>query len=192
MGTSSPRIARLHTVGLAVFFVGFAVFVATLGLGKYRVTAATVAAVDRGGTILEHHRGAVLPPLEDLEGREFWSIFSVIRAVDEVIDTADASLGDAGRIWDFERGEYRFAIVREASLGIFPGGVTLFFWLSIGLACLGAFFKILEHFVHQFRHNIAAPYPGQISLHDAGIMSLQTGLDVMPEDSAYSRGVVTV
>ncbi|MCB1056362.1 MAG: 4Fe-4S binding protein [Acidobacteria bacterium] len=140
MAAHDPSSRRLPTVlrslGFAAFVIGLVVFLAALVLGGYQLTPEGLSALEASGKISPDHRDAVLAQLEPLEGQWFRSPGGFIEAVDAALGAANSDLG--GSLGDYQQGEYRFWITREASRGPAAGRTTLLFLLSFVLAALGA------------------------------------------------------
>ncbi|MBC7923238.1 MAG: 4Fe-4S binding protein, partial [Ferruginibacter sp.] len=128
----------IQKIGLALFLAGFAIFITTLSLSHYRLTADIV----RQNVKKEH-----LPVLD-----------SVLAPMKEKLYTSNlAFVGDFKQYFNRlndgyrERQEwkkviydnYAFSVTKAASTGFFPENTGLFFWLSIGLAVFGALLYLL-------------------------------------------------
>lgn len=123
-------------LGHAAFFVGCAVFVATLTLGEFAMHADTRASLERSGTVREDHRAALDAALAGHDGRTFGTPWTFLAGVGAAIDEANAELG--GAIGSYDRGRYRFELARAATDGPIRGGEAWFLAFSVGLASLGA------------------------------------------------------
>ncbi len=133
----------MKKLGTGLFLIGFALFVAAAGLGGYHFDDDALADLLAGGALQERHRQALVDELPELAGVEYRSVFSFLHQVDARIDAANAALGDADRIWDYDRGQYKLAIARAAGTGLPVDHTAAFFWVAVVGACLGAIVSFL-------------------------------------------------
>ncbi len=138
---SSSKISLLTWIrgsGFAAFVVGLSVFLASVTLSDYRITGDTLQELAENGVIKEEHREALFAELAPLEGTYYSSVRAFLADVDRKISETNEGLGDGSQIWEYDRGEYKQALARAAATGPVPDRTTLFFWLSLVLASVGA------------------------------------------------------
>lgn len=140
MASDASAHHRLPTLirgaGFAAFVTGLVVFLAALLLGGYQLTPEALSSLETGGKISDDHRAAVIGQLRPLEGEWFRSIGTFVDRVDGALAAANTELG--GSLGDYQQGEYRFWIAREASRGPAASSTSLMFLLSVILAAAGA------------------------------------------------------
>lgn len=120
--------------GLTLFFLGLAVFVATLSMNSYVLTDEVLENAISDQTRLE----AVKAETRTMQGKRYDSKFAFIDELDSHLRQSNNRLDQNNQINDYDRGQYRLYITKGASTGMLEGNLLLFFWLSIGLASLGA------------------------------------------------------
>ncbi len=130
----------IERVGLALFLLGFAGFVALFLLGDYRLDEAALDAARPA--IAERHRDALDAALAPATGRAYDSVFAFQAELKRAIARANDRLDGASKIWDYDAGQYRIRLAKEAST-LFRArgadGAALGALLgTVGLACLGA------------------------------------------------------
>ncbi|GAA4402076.1 hypothetical protein GCM10023187_16930 [Nibrella viscosa] len=130
------KIIRL--VGLSLFFAGFITFILTLTFGQYRLTPALI-----GQTIKPEHRAVLQERTAFMHGRLYTSNFAFISDFKGAINAYNAEVRSRQE-WDkVIYDDYTFEVTKAATQGIFQGNAWLWFWLSIGVATLGALMYIL-------------------------------------------------
>ncbi|CAN5426390.1 hypothetical protein BH23BAC3_BH23BAC3_28660 [soil metagenome] len=140
-----PAVAVLKYSGIGLFFIGMAVFVATLSMSTYVLTdTVLVNAISN-----EIHLEVVRDEVEPMLGKIYTSKFNFISELDRHIKASNEQLNQDNQIYPYDRGQYRLYITKGAGTGVLEGNLMLFFWLSIGLASLGTLIynipKIWEH-----------------------------------------------
>ena len=115
----------LGIIGISLFLFGFAIFIATLFIGEYTFSNEAF------------HRAAdkvpaeILEKLDPLRGTNFSSRFTALAAIEKHIN------GD-GKLQPYQLGEYKFWILKSAVSGTVREQTSTLFFLSIGLAAIGA------------------------------------------------------
>ena len=132
-GDGSKIFAYMAKMGLALFFVGLLVFIATLSMSDYVLTGQVLEEAISDQARLEAISAETRPML----GKRYESKFSFISELDEHLKQSNERLAQNNQIYGYDRGQYRMYITKGASTGMLDGNLLLFFWLSIGLASLG-------------------------------------------------------
>ncbi|MEM9595518.1 MAG: 4Fe-4S dicluster-binding protein [Acidobacteriota bacterium] len=135
--TSNPSAAVLKKLGQGLFLLGFAVFVASLGLSEYRITDEVIQGLSDSGAVTN---GIFLEELGELKDQSFRSPFAFVAQLDAKIVEANAREAWISQ-WDVDN--YKTAVAKAASTGPVPANVTLFFWLTFMLASAGALIDFL-------------------------------------------------
>ena len=135
--TNSSSIG-IQRAGLLLFLVGLAIFLVSPGLGGHKITTDTYRALSDSDAIRESQRETLFAELAGIQDRHYGSVFAFQRDLNQKILDANKRLDGGNQIWDYDRGQYRFRIAREAATGILPGNVWAFFLASIVLGSLGA------------------------------------------------------
>ncbi len=141
--TQSKVLAWIRGIGFLFFVVGLAIFLLSLTLSDYKITDETLSSLASSGAVQEKHREALFAELSPLKGRQYESVRAFLKDVDRKISEANDRLDGGQQIWDYDRGQYHLAIVREAATGLLPTRTRLFFYLSLVLGAVGA----IIHFV---------------------------------------------
>ena len=124
----------LQRLGLVLFTAGFAVWIFTLTLSQFRLTAANIDNV-----VKPEHRAIVHDRTAFMLGKTYGSNLSFISDFRKTIDTYNDKMR-AKKAWDnVINDNYVFDVTKASSLGMLtgPGNSWLWFWLSIGLAAVG-------------------------------------------------------
>ncbi|WP_345244459.1 4Fe-4S binding protein [Nibrella saemangeumensis] len=123
----------IRLVGLSLFFAGFVAFVITLGFGQYQLSSAIIEQ-----TIKPEHRAIVQERTAFMNGRLYASNVAFIGDFEKAITGYNEEVRSRQE-WDkVIYDDYAFDVTKAASLGVLQGSSWLWFWLSIGLATLGA------------------------------------------------------
>lgn len=130
---SSTGLRTLQLLGLALFLLGFGVFLVVPLVGTYALDGPAGARALEG--IKPEHRAALAPRLEELHPA---GLLDFVPRLGQAIDAANAALPDDAKISEYQAGEYRLALTRAAADGPVVRSTGLFAALSWGLACLGA------------------------------------------------------
>lgn len=134
---TNPESKGLYIIrytGLGLFVIGLLLFTAAMFMGPFEMTGEIVKETISN----EAHRDAILEQVESMEGKSYSNVFSFIADLKPAINEANEILGDANPIYEYDQGVYRLNIAKAASTGIVTTHSLLYFWLSIGLGCLGA------------------------------------------------------
>jgi len=124
---------RVRYFGLGLFLVGFLVWIGTLSLGRYQLSESVLDAA-----LKPEHREVLGQQLNFMLGREYTSNRAFVADLRGAIETLNAGY-KAQQQWDkVIYDNYVYPITQGASLGLQPGSVTLWFWLSLGMMILGA------------------------------------------------------
>lgn len=117
---------------------GFAAFILTLTLSQYQLTE-TILARHVKPEHLDVLRAQTAPMIGKRYPSQLGFIADVKMAVNQINDGYKQR-----REWDrVIYDNYAFSVTKAASTGFLPANTGLFFWLSIGLAILGALLYIL-------------------------------------------------
>jgi len=142
--SGNPQIfAALRALGLVLFLVGFAVFLGSVAASDYAITEEVLQSLAEKGKVQEHHQEILFEEWRALEGRTYGSVFAFLDDVERKLAETNERLDSGSQIWDYDLGQYKLAIAREASTGLLPQNVTLFFVLSLVLASVGALLNFL-------------------------------------------------
>lgn len=131
--SNHPVITILKYSGIGLFFIGLIVFVATLSMSDYVLTERVLENAISNEAHLEVIKEQVRPML----GKTYDSKFAFISELDQHLQASNERLAQNNQIYPYDRGQYRLYITKSASTGMLEGNLMLFFWLSIGLACIG-------------------------------------------------------
>jgi len=130
----SRMLYIIRYTGLGFFVVGLALFTLAMFMGEFQLTEDII----RDTIDNEAHRTALLETTEDSQGRRHTSVFSFISAIKTDISEANELLDSDNKIYEYNQGVYRLNFAKAASTGIIADHSLTWFWLSVGLACLGA------------------------------------------------------
>ena len=131
-----PDRSSAGKIGRVLFLIGFAAFIFAVGASHYKITDEVLAALPERGV----GNQVFLEELADLKDQHFTSVFKFIGEVDKKI--AEANGRDAW-ISEWDVTPYKTKVAKEASAGLLPGNVGLFFLLSFVLASVGAILDYL-------------------------------------------------
>ncbi|GAB2789476.1 hypothetical protein GCM10027275_38050 [Rhabdobacter roseus] len=130
----------LKKIGLGIFLLGFVAWVGTLTMGQFTLTDAILKQ-----ELKPEHYELLRPALEPMIGRTYASPFGFGRD----FNTAFGRINDdfkANQQWDSViYDNYAFPVARAASAGVLTESTLLWFWLTFGLAILGALLYILPN-----------------------------------------------
>ena len=185
MSSKSNHTTILQKIGLALFVIALAVFIASLAFSHYRLDEEAVR-----NNLDEYHYGFVEPRLASMSGVEYSGSFKFMRAYNQAMKAAQADIQadvenvlglttSDGEYWskilkDDKIKQTRFPVAKAASQGLLPDNSWLFFLLSIGLGILGALLYILPENRHlpgiKNHHIYHSP------MHSRGWLGVATGL----------------
>jgi len=134
---SSPALL-LSQLGLALFLVGFGLFLVAPFMAHYELTPEVLAALPEAGV----QNGPLLEELKAAEGARFGNPLAFHSALDGFIAKANEKGGNISE-WDLPG--LKIAAAKTASQGFLPSHVALYSLLSLGLACLGGLLHFLPH-----------------------------------------------
>ena len=149
-GTPWTLVSR---IGIALFLIGFTLFLAAPFLGDFRLDpeglsqAVEQAPLGSGDTADAQRRilSEELAPLADLS---FGWVWPYLEAVDGELDQANERLRTEVADWavlhSYPKDELRQALAKAADRGAVQGRPLLWLLLSIGLACLGGLLDYLS------------------------------------------------
>ncbi|MCH9651307.1 MAG: 4Fe-4S binding protein [Deltaproteobacteria bacterium] len=141
--SSTKTLVWIRAAGFLLFALGLSVFVLSLSLSDYRLTEETFNRLAASGAVQEKHQEALFGELDSLRDKYYKSTHTFLSDIDRKISETNERLGGGAKIWDYDRGQYRLAIVREAATGLLPSRTRLFFLLSLILGSLGAIIHFL-------------------------------------------------
>jgi len=128
----------IRRAGLGLFLLGFTMFVVTLTLSQFRLTTSILEQ-----TVKKEHLAVVQQATAPMVGKLYSSQFSFISDFKTAINQLNNGYKERQQ-WDkVIYNNYAFSVTKAASNGFFPDNRNLFFWLSIGLALLGALLYII-------------------------------------------------
>lgn len=136
-------LASLSTAGLVLFVIGFAVFLGSVAASDYRLSDEVFERLTKSGAIQGHHQETLFAELGALKDRDYSSVFTFLDDVERKLRETNERLDGGSQIWDYDRGQYKLAIAREAATGWVSTRTTLVFLLSIVLAAVGALLYFL-------------------------------------------------
>jgi len=120
-------------IGLALFVLGLLLFTLAMFLGPFELSEKNI----ENAVANETHREAILLHTGSMAEKSYSNVFSFIGDLKPAIEKADESLGDENSISEYDQGVYRLNIAKQASTGVIDSYSLLYFWLSVGLGCLG-------------------------------------------------------
>jgi polyferredoxin len=114
-----------------------AVFLSSVALSDYQLSGDALEGILASSVRPEQQAilGEELAPLVD---RYYAGTREFLAAVDRKISESNERLDGGAQIWDYDRGQLKQVLVRQAATGFFPGHSGLFFLLSLVLGSLGA------------------------------------------------------
>jgi ferredoxin-type protein NapH len=128
----------LQKIGLALFLVGVGVFVATLSMSNYTLTDAILKK-----NLRPEHYALIEPKVRPMVGRTYASKIQFINQYRDAVDELNEGFRSRQQ-WDqLIHDSGVFGITKDASAGLLTERLGLWFWLSFGLAVLGALLYIL-------------------------------------------------
>lgn len=127
-------MVRWQRLGIGLFVVGFGLWLVVLSFSQFRLTNALIDRV-----VKPDHRSIVRQQTAFMVDRLYTSNLAFIRDFRGAIDRYNAQQ-QAAKAWDKVIGDnYVFDITKGASLGMLTTGQSwLWFWLTMGVAALGA------------------------------------------------------
>lgn len=130
----------ISTIGLGLFLTGFAVFVLVLTLGQFRLTEEVLTA-----TVKPEHRAVLLERTVAMRNQTYSNQWAFIRDFNRAIYSYNNEVRAKGQADKTINDSYEFPVTRAASVGTVAENPWLWFWLSIGLAMLGALLYIVPN-----------------------------------------------
>ena len=124
-------LTTLQRIGLISFLIGFALFIATLSLSKYRLTDAVLA-----NTVKKEQLVPIKLATISMRGQVYNSSFAFVRDFKAAIAQLNEGYKAKGEKDKIINDDYAFSVTKAASTGFFPNNSLLFFWLSL-LLCVG-------------------------------------------------------
>ena len=130
-------IGVIKKIGLAIFLIGMGVFIITLGLSDYQITYESLQ------SIANKIRPEALESIEPIQDQTFASKFRALNAIEEQIKQENS-------LSDYDRGIATFWILKASATGTLRDHALLFFFLSMGLICIGG----LTYFFAQWKASL--------------------------------------
>jgi polyferredoxin len=149
------KMTLLQKIGLGVFCMAWFLFVLTLGIGKYTLTA-DIIQVDT-----DYHKTSIIQAAEvsGMLGKTYHSNVSFISDFKQALNQAkeaqaSATIPDETSEWDFKIGDWKvkdyvYNNVRAASSGVIVENKGLFLLLTFGLGIIGGLLFILPKFTEE-------------------------------------------
>ncbi|TYP92012.1 4Fe-4S binding domain-containing protein [Fodinibius salinus] len=131
---SSKGLYIIRYTGLALFVMGLLLFTYVMFMGPFELSKSSI----EDSISNKQHRQAIAQQTTTMQQQSYTTVFSFIANLKPAIEEANETLDDGDRINDYKQGVYRLNIAKQASTGIIDSYSMLYFWLSIGLGCLGA------------------------------------------------------
>jgi len=125
-------------IGLGLFLLGFAVFIATLSMSHYRLTDEILQQ-----HIKKEHLSVLAEALSPMKDQLYTSNVAFISDFKAIFNRINDGYKERQEWNQVIYDNYAFALTKASSTGFFPEHNSLFCWLSIGLAVLGALLYIL-------------------------------------------------
>lgn len=129
----------VQKIGLTLFSVGFAVWIVTLSLGKYTLTNNILS---DSTLIKKEHYELIKAASAPMLGRTYSTAFSFGNAFRGGVDEVNQKFKDNQEYDKVIYDNYAFPVTKAASEGPISEHTALWFWLSIGLAIVGALLYI--------------------------------------------------
>lgn len=129
----SKGLYIIRYTGLTIFVLGLMLFTAVMFMGPFQISDQGVSQ----SVSNKMHKQTIVQSIQKMEGKEYATVFSFISDLKPAIQKANKSLDNDHKINDYQQGVYRLHIAKRASTGIIDSYSMLYFWLSIGLGCLG-------------------------------------------------------
>jgi len=123
----------LRRLGLALFFLGFGVWIFTLSLGQFRLTDDLITSV-----VKPEHQAIIRERTAFMSGRLYTSNLAFVNDFRSAIQAYNEDVRSRQQ-WDkVIYDNYTFNVTQQAAQGMLTTGAAwLWFWLSIGVASLG-------------------------------------------------------
>ncbi len=150
-------------VGLGLFFAGLLVFMGALTMNDYKLTdqvlKKAVVGETEGGSSAQGASGtgaaqtekskkmiqlkAIQSQLRPMLDKTYTSQFTFISELGSALKAADETLADENKMGSYQQGQYKMYLTKGAGTGFLSDNLMLFFWLSIGLGCIGGLIYFL-------------------------------------------------
>ncbi|MEM1123045.1 MAG: hypothetical protein AAGJ18_21565, partial [Bacteroidota bacterium] len=144
----------IEKIGLGVFVVALALFTLSLGFEKFQLTAENLTISN------EYHKEEILEKAKanGLLGKRYESNFDFIADLNKTLKEAKQSLDDKAKNglpegvseWSYRIGsikDYKFSLVKSASVGPIAQNPFRWFLLTFGLGILGGLLYIFPKFI---------------------------------------------
>jgi len=131
--SSNRMLYMTRYTGLGLFVIGLALFSLSMFMGEFVLTEQTV----RDEVNNQAQQAALIETTGNMHGKRYTSVFSFISELKTSIADVNEIVGDDNQINDYNQGVLRLEFAKAASTGIIADHSLTWFWLSVGLACLG-------------------------------------------------------
>ncbi len=145
-------------IGLGLFFIGLVIFLGMLTMNDYKLTDNALEKVISGDTQSETSAqggsagneeetpkskkyiqlSAIRAEAQPMLGKIYTSQFTFINELESALSAANENLSEENKISSYQQSQYKLYLTKAAATGVLGNNAWLFFWLSIGLASLGA------------------------------------------------------
>ena len=129
----------VQKIGLMLFSIGFAVWIVTLSLGKFTLTNAMVSDTT---LIKKEHYELIKAASAPMIGKTYSTAFEFGNAFRGAVDEVNQKFKDKQEYDKVIYDNYAFPVTKAASEGPITEHTALWFWLSFGLAIVGALLYI--------------------------------------------------
>lgn len=129
----------VQKIGLTLFSIGFTVWIVTLSLGKFTLTNAMVSDTT---LIKKEHYELIKAASAPMIGKTYSTAFEFGNAFRGAVDEVNQKFKDKQEYDKVIYDNYAFPVTKAASEGPITEHTALWFWLSFGLAIVGALLYI--------------------------------------------------
>ncbi len=132
-------MTSIQKIGLALFVIGFGVWIATLSLGKYTLTEAIMTDTT---VVTKEHYALLKDQVEPMYEKTYSTAFEFGNDFSKIQEGVNVTLRDQKKEGEVIYDNYAFPVTKAASAGPITEHTALWFWLSFGLAILGGLMYI--------------------------------------------------
>ncbi|TDB68150.1 4Fe-4S binding protein [Arundinibacter roseus] len=130
----------IQKIGLGLFLTGFAVWIVTLSLGQFVLTENALKE-----NLKPEHYELIRPRVQNIIGQTYSTAFGFGNAFRAEVETLNEEFRSAQKYDQVIYDNYSLPVAKASSQGTIIQQTGLWFWLSFGLAILGAFLYILPN-----------------------------------------------
>jgi ferredoxin-type protein NapH len=138
--TKKLLMNTIQKIGLLLFNCGFAVWIVTLSLGKFTLTEQMLK-----DKVNKEHFEVIKPKAASMIGKTYDNPFTFGNDFRAIIGNINDEFKSQQKFGQVIHDDYELSLAKAASEGTVARDTLLWFWLSFGLAVLGALMYIFPH-----------------------------------------------